>query len=253
LAWGLWEQRSAMTGQLGDADIARLARAGFAALSTVEGLELFDAGLRSGRAALAPIKVDLRAMAEGTPPPMFRGLVRPARRAVRAATPDVSTLRDRLTALSPTELRRTLVELVCADASVVLGHTDGESVAPERPFKEVGFDSLTAVELRNRLNAATGLRLPSTVLFDHPNPASLAERMVAELGGGGEQPAGDIAAELARLEAAFAAAALPDTDRRGVATRLRALLRRVDTADGGGAIDLDTASQAEIFALIDGK
>ncbi|MFI9383506.1 SDR family NAD(P)-dependent oxidoreductase [Kutzneria sp. NPDC052558] len=254
LAWGLWEQRSAMTEQLGDADIARLARAGFGSLSTVEGLELFDAGLRSGHAALAPIRVDLRAMAENSPPPMFRGLVRPTRRAVRAAGPDTSTARDRLAALGPAELRRTLVELVCADAAVVLGHADGESVAPERPFKEVGFDSLTAVELRNRLNTATGLRLPSTVLFDHPSPAELAERMAAELGGGEDRPAGDVAAELARLEAAFAAAALPDTDRRGVATRLRALLRKVDAADdGAGAIDLDTASQAEIFAIIDGK
>ncbi|MEW2527040.1 SDR family NAD(P)-dependent oxidoreductase [Streptomyces sp. NPDC047071] len=191
LAWTLWEQRSALTGHLDDADVRRLARSGMPALTTEQGLALFDAALTVDAPALVPLRLDRRALraraAEGEPvPPLLRALVRvPVRRAAAAApTADTDTsLAERLAALPEAEQRRTLVQLVCAQAAAVLGHTSGNAVAPARAFRDLGFDSLASVELRNRLGATTGLRLPATLVFDHPSPEALAGLLRDELAG----------------------------------------------------------------------
>ncbi|MFF8732863.1 SDR family NAD(P)-dependent oxidoreductase, partial [Streptomyces sp. NPDC015171] len=96
---------------------------------------------------------------------------------------DVSALRTELLELSPAEQERLLVRLVRTEAGAVLGHTDAEGVEEDRAFKEIGFDSVTAVELRNRLNAATRMRLPATLVFDYPNPRALADHLRTELVG----------------------------------------------------------------------
>ncbi|MFJ2211823.1 SDR family NAD(P)-dependent oxidoreductase [Streptomyces sp. NPDC101062] len=266
LAWGLWAERSAMTGHLDDNDLARMARSGIAPLTTEDGLALFDAGRSAAEAAVVPLRLDLAALRAhaGDPafPPLFHGLVRaPAPRAAEAP-PASEGVRDRFAALRGADRERALRELVCDHAATVLGHGDSASVTPGRPFKELGFDSLTAVELRNRLGGATGLRLSATLVFDHPTPLALAEHLRAELFAD-EEPAGaSPAAELERLEAALALAA-PDTfDRTQVTTRLRALLKRVERAERAepngqagpdGALDLSSATHDEIFALIDGQ
>ncbi|MET8689246.1 SDR family NAD(P)-dependent oxidoreductase [Streptomyces sp. NPDC004732] len=192
LAWPLWEQRSALTGHIGDADVRRLARSGMPPLTTEEGLALFDTALTVETPALVPLRLDTRALraraAAGEPvPALLRGLVRvPVRRAAAAgpATPGAGSLTERLDAQPEAERLRTLVQLVCAQAAAVLGHAPGDTVDPARAFRDLGFDSLASVELRNRLTAATGLRLPATLVFDHPSPAALAAQLRDELAGG---------------------------------------------------------------------
>ncbi|WP_307811746.1 SDR family NAD(P)-dependent oxidoreductase, partial [Streptomyces sp. AV19] len=181
LAWGLWSERSALTGDLGTSDLDRMRRLGVRPLSSDDGLALFDAAVRAPRALAVPLRLDVAALRErGEPAPLLRGLVRPASRrgAVNAAPGAASGHRERLAALPPAERERALTELVRAHGAVVLGHAGAEALAEDRSFRDLGFDSLTAVELRNRLGAATGVRLPVTAVFDHPTVAAL----VAELG-----------------------------------------------------------------------
>ncbi|WP_444859544.1 type I polyketide synthase, partial [Amycolatopsis bullii] len=202
LAWGFWEQRSGMTAHLTDADVARLRRIGVAPLSTTEGLALFDRARLLDEAVQVPIRLDRAALREqaraGSLPWLLRGLVRTtARRAAAGSSSGEPALRRSLARLGEADRTRTLVELVQAEASAVLGHRAGTLIEAERPFRDLGFDSLTAVELRNRLTAATGLKLTATLVFDYPTPAVLAGHLLAELLG--EEPAPAEAAAPARV------------------------------------------------------
>ncbi|WP_425268881.1 SDR family NAD(P)-dependent oxidoreductase [Kitasatospora cheerisanensis] len=186
LAWTLWEQPSALTGHLGEDDVRRLARSGMPPLSTERGLALFDTALTVDRPVLVPMRLDTAALrtaaADGTLPPLLRGLVRtPPRRAAEAAAADDNALRLRLAALDGPGRTRLLVELVRTHAAAVLGHASPDTLDAGRAFRELGFDSLASVQLRNRLNAATGLRLPASLVFDHPTPAALADFLRAGL------------------------------------------------------------------------
>ncbi|HEX8648321.1 MAG TPA: SDR family NAD(P)-dependent oxidoreductase, partial [Thermoleophilaceae bacterium] len=189
LAWGLWEQSSGMTGALTDTDRARMARLGIAPIGDEEGLALFDAARTAAEAVLLPVRLDtaaLRAQARsGELPALLRGLVRaPARRAREAA----GSLGQRLADLPEAEWDATILELVRGHVASVLGHASPEAVDPSRAFKELGFDSLGAVELRNRLAQVSGLRLPSTLVFDHPTPAAVA-KLLRERVEGTDRPA----------------------------------------------------------------
>ncbi|MGW0895353.1 SDR family NAD(P)-dependent oxidoreductase, partial [Saccharopolyspora sp. NPDC002578] len=182
LAWGLWEQDTALTGRLTGTDRSRMAAAGVRPLTVDEGLALFDAGVRSAEPVVVAAHLDLAALRRraGELPALLRGLVRVPRPA--AARDDAGdSLGDRLVALPDPERQRVLLELVRTESAAVLGHPTAEGVDGARAFKEIGFDSLTAVELRNRLVAATGVRLPATLVFDHPTPAALAERLREDL------------------------------------------------------------------------
>ncbi|NUT09839.1 MAG: acyltransferase domain-containing protein, partial [Nonomuraea sp.] len=160
-------------------------------LSVEEGLAAFDAGLTSGAATLVPLRVDttaLRSRAESLPA-LLRGLVRaPARRAARAGG---SALAQRLAGADETRRLEIVLEAVRQEVATVLGHASASAIQPDRAFQELGFDSLTAVELRNRLMAVAGLRLPATLVFDYPNARSVAEYLAGELSG--EAAAGAVA------------------------------------------------------------
>jgi pimaricinolide synthase PimS1 len=176
MAWGVWAERTGMAGSLDDADLARMARGGIVPLTSEQGLALFDAALRLDDPAVVPVRLDLEALGRSTPPAMLRSLVRtPVRRA--GSTADLS-----LAELAPADRDRVLMNLVRSHVASVLGTSAPEDIEPDQPFADLGFDSLTAVELRNRLQKATGLRLPATLLFNYPNPRALVSRLVIKLG-----------------------------------------------------------------------
>ncbi|MEU7688652.1 type I polyketide synthase, partial [Streptomyces spectabilis] len=186
LAWGLWEQAAGMTAHLSSVDQARMSRGGVLAMTPAEGLAAFDVGLHTGQALLVPIKLDLRtlwtqAAAGGGVPHLLRGLVRAGRRVARAAAGDSGGLARRLAGLPRAEQEDLLLSLVQGEAGGVLGFSGPELSQGTRGFSDIGFDSLTAVELRNRLSAATGVKLPATLIFDYPTPVALARHLREEL------------------------------------------------------------------------
>ncbi|MGR4884661.1 type I polyketide synthase [Streptomyces sp. LARHCF249] len=194
LAWGYWATVSSMTEHLSAADLRRNKRIGMSGLSGTEGMALLDAALGgAGTAgALVAAKFDvsaLRAAAADAPvPPLLRGLAPSPRPAARAAAPSgPASLRERIAGLGDAEQTETLVELVRRNAAEVLGHATADAVHADRTFKEAGFDSLMAVELRNRLAAATGLTLSPVMIFDYPKPTTLAEHLRTKLFGGTPQ------------------------------------------------------------------
>nr|WP_155370880.1 type I polyketide synthase [Catellatospora vulcania] len=181
-AWGLWGQSGGMAGGLDSADAGRARRSGLVPITPQEGLALLDAALGSGDPVPVPVRLDLsafRAVDPGEVPVLLRGLVRPARRAARGAGP--AGFGSRLAAAPAAERRALVVDLVRAEAAAVLGAAGASAVRADQAFKDLGFDSLAAVELRNRLTAATGVRLPATLVFDHPTPHALADLLLAEL------------------------------------------------------------------------
>jgi polyketide synthase 12 len=197
LGWGLWDQASNMTGALGNVDFARFARDGIVAMSSQEALQLMDTAMTVDEPFLLPAHIDLVALRAkfdgGTLPPMFVDLINaPARRQVDdslAAAKSKSALLQRLEGLPEDEQQAVLLDLVRSHIATVLGNTTPEAIDPDKAFQELGFDSLTAVEMRNRLKAATGLALSPTLIFDYPNSAALAGYFRSELvGASTEQP-----------------------------------------------------------------
>ncbi|MEV0844924.1 SDR family NAD(P)-dependent oxidoreductase [Streptomyces sp. NPDC049954] len=234
LAWGLWAERSAMTGHMEEGDVQRLGRSGVAALTSKEGLALFDSavaathsredGASGADPLLVPMRLDLavlqaQAASVGTPA-LLRGLVRaPVRRVVDGAADTVrdtgaAPLGQRLAGQTEAEQIRTLTALVRTHTATVLGHDSPDTVDEANAFLELGLTSLTAVEIRNRLNHVTGLTLPATLLFDHGTPAALASHLRTRLvpGASGTTPSHEpSAASGASEQAATAPAAGNDT------------------------------------------
>ncbi len=180
LAWGMWAENTGLGGELGEDDLQRMARLGMPAVSAAEGMTLLDAAMRTDQAVIAPLPIDLaalRARADDLPA-LLRGLVpAPVRRVARAATPagGESPLARRLAELTETERDQLLVELVRAQVATVLGYDDPAAIDSGKAFKELGFDSLAAVEFRNVLTSATGVTLPATLAFDYPTARAVAE------------------------------------------------------------------------------
>ncbi|WP_269859684.1 SDR family NAD(P)-dependent oxidoreductase, partial [Streptomyces sp. RPT161] len=272
LVWGMWAEERGMAGRLAAADRTRTALGGMVPLAADEGLALFDAAITTDEAVLVPVRLDFAklraAAATGELHPMFRGLVRtPGRRSARSdqgGTAGRESIAQRLSRLSAAERERTVLDLVRAQVAAVLGYASAELVGAGQAFRELGFDSLTAVELRNRLNAATELRLPATLIYDYPTPAALAEYLLAEVvpDAAGE-PKNSVLEELDRLENALSALApddvselVPDEAAQArIAVRLQSLLAKWNdvrgAAEGGAADVLEEASDDELFDFID--
>ncbi|WP_053170620.1 type I polyketide synthase [Streptomyces sp. SBT349] len=184
LAWGVWDQ-TGTSGNLGMANQRRMAPQGLVAHSSQEVLELFDAALRSDDAVLLAARPDyaaLRAQAASEPVHvLLRSLVGAGRRTAQHLAPRSGGLAEQLAATRPVQREQMLLDLIRHEVATVLGHSTPGEVDPDRAFREVGFDSMLAVELRNRLTGLAGIRLPATIIFDHPTPRSLMHRLLAEL------------------------------------------------------------------------
>ncbi|MER7188252.1 beta-ketoacyl reductase, partial [Streptomyces hyaluromycini] len=218
LAWGLWEQASEMTGALLAGTQGHLKQE-VLAMTDEEGLALFDAALRTagltdpapaqrpGAAGtmapgvLVPVKLSLDALRQAAAlPAVLRALVprsRPAAREADGRTRSDGSLADRLRSLAAPERFGRLLDTVLAHTAATLGHSGTGSLGERQAFKDLGFDSLAAVDLRNRIAADTGLRLPATLVFDYPNPGALTEYLLDGLGlaGEGEGEGGEGAGE----------------------------------------------------------
>ncbi|WP_312926480.1 type I polyketide synthase [Thermocatellispora tengchongensis] len=189
LAWGAWMAGEGIGRNLSKGLLDRITRAGAGELSADEGLTLLDLALTRDEAVLMPVRFDVAGMraqaARGAEvPALLRGLAGPVRLSTASAAGQgagADTLRRRLAGVSPAERDRVLTDLVRTHVAAVLGHTSADAVELSRAFTDLGFDSLTAVELRNRLSAATGLRLPATLVFDYPTAGVLAGHLASEL------------------------------------------------------------------------
>jgi acyl transferase domain-containing protein/acyl carrier protein len=259
LAWGAWIQATGMTSGLDEAALGRVRRLGLVAFPSELGLELFDAACALGEPLLAPVALDpsaLRAQAAaGTLPEILTGLAGPVRDAGER-----QSLASRLAGAAEAERERIVLELVRGHVAAVLGHASSSEIDAEAAFMDLGFDSLAAIELRNRLNAATGLRLQPTVVFDYPSATAVARHLLGEVASALERAGGSAAPGGASAEDALAqlATMLPElrADERlrdRVGDGLRALLADLSApaGDGAGEEDLASMSHEEMFELID--
>jgi mycoketide-CoA synthase len=188
LCWGWWEQSSGMTGDLDEADLSRIRRMGVGAMPTPEALALFDSACATGKPVLIPARLDISALRNRTGddlPLLLRDLVhsgRPARnRTSTAKSGGPLGLTAGLATLPEGEAAAAVLDWVRDQVAIVLGHPSGAALDADQAFTNLGFDSLTSVELCNRLASSTGLRLPSTVVFSYPTPRELGDHLLGRL------------------------------------------------------------------------
>jgi NADPH:quinone reductase-like Zn-dependent oxidoreductase/acyl carrier protein len=256
IAWGLWEQQSAMTSDLAERDLARMTRTGVLALSSEEGLGLFDDALTANEPFVVSARLDtgaLRSRARsGELHPLFSAMIRVrARDTPRASNASLTQLLAR----TPEDQHHDIVlDLVRSGAARVLGHSTPEAIDTQRPFKDLGFDSLAAVELRNTLTTQTGMRLPATLIFDHPTPIDVARYLLEQADLSGASAATSLDAELADMERRLSRIVGDHLARETVAARLKAFLAGLADEETTVADDEDVRSAAtaeEVFELID--
>ncbi|MFF7634989.1 type I polyketide synthase [Kitasatospora sp. NPDC008050] len=266
VAWGRWgEAGMAADGPIGD----RLDRAGLPGMRPKAAIAALQQALDLDETVVAiadivwerfvPGFTAVRACALLDELPGARRPAAAGEPTGEAAPTDAADLRRRLSGMAELEREQAVLDLVRAHAAAALGHPTVDEVLGGRAFKELGLDSLTALELRNRLGAATGLRLPATLVFDFPTPAALAARLRADLLPAGGGPTGASLADLDRLEAALAVVAADEDTRADVAARLSALLARWSGEPGERQAEeqvtekLQAASADELFAFIDNE
>ncbi|MEV0376007.1 phosphopantetheine-binding protein, partial [Streptomyces sp. NPDC050636] len=236
------------------------------------GLAVLDVAMGGTEPLLVAAQLDLTALrASGEVPSLLSGLARgsrssgPARRSVGERIVDgQQALAARLAGLSPAEQQEAVRDMIATQTALVLGMPGPDSVDPDRAFRDVGFDSLTAVELRNRLNNATGLRLSATAVFDYPTPAALSEFLAQEMFGTATEETNALAAYsgLDKLEASLTEIMDDDTARARVTARLMDILSALsDTGGSGEAADdgdsvadkIQSASDDDMFDFIDNQ
>ncbi|MFJ6385969.1 phosphopantetheine-binding protein, partial [Kitasatospora sp. NPDC092039] len=266
LAWGLWEQESGMTAGLDDTAFQRFERYGIGKIPSEQGMALFDDAWRGSEPAVAPLVLDsarLNARAAAADlPPLLRGLVSaPTRRtAAPAAAPRTAgpaSWTDRIAGATGERGLGVVKDLLCQEIADVLGHQGAGAIDTGTDFRGLGLDSLTLVELRNRLNAATGLRLPVNVLFDRPTPDELAAHLLAALEPDQPDPVARILADADRMEEALKLLAGGEReDRTRITNRLTRILRawqREQDEPAESADDLDHVTDDELFDALDNE
>ena len=253
LAWGLWEERSSMTAGI---DQDRLYRHGLAALTPSQALDMFDAAMTHHQPMIVAARFDRGVLTHApTLPPLFSEL---AGRRPRQTPPagSATLLTQRLAGLSSTAQHALLTDLITEHLAATLGHADPATIGTDDRFADIGMDSLSAIELRNRLKAATGLALSPTVIFDHPTPTALAGHVRAELSTPAPSDRLDGAEVVVQqLEDLVATSAWDDEDKAKVAGKLESILASLRPTDDPVTEhrDIDKASDDELFAIIDGE
>ncbi|MEV0810628.1 type I polyketide synthase [Micromonospora sp. NPDC050200] len=251
IAWGSWD--SGMV----DADLAAgMRRLGAPPMRPELAITALPEAYRAGAGDLVVADIDWSRFAPvytmARRRPLLDALPEVAEAVAGDATDGATGLADRLAALPPAQRARALLDTVRAEVAALLGYDSPAALDPARPFADLGFDSVAAMDLRQRLTAATGHPLPATLVFDHPTPAAVAEFLGAELGVGAADGATGLHADLDRLEAALAALPEDDADRPALAARLRALIGLVDRSAGDDRLG-ETATADEIFDFIDNE
>ncbi|WP_394839097.1 SDR family NAD(P)-dependent oxidoreductase [Pendulispora rubella] len=259
--WGHWADTSGMTAHLSSADLARMARGGSLSLSAEQGLALFDAALAEADPVLVAARFDTAILGKQGEAlhPLFRGFVRArASRRVAARRGDGFSLKQRLVALPPEGREGALLDVVRAEIATVLGIPSPSALEAHRPLQELGLDSLMAIELRNRLAAATSLRLQATLLFDHPTPAALTRTLLGRLLEQEVTAPRAIATELDAIENTLSALHAREDMREALTARLQTLLRswagaREAPDEPSFTEQVHTANVDELLRIIDQK
>jgi polyene macrolide polyketide synthase len=259
VAWGLWDGEGMGGGEVG----SRLSRLGLRPMAPDRAVTALHEALGLDDTFVAVADVDWERFVPTFTMARRRPLIEdlPEARQITAAADhqhadSASGLLSRLDGLDTADRLDLLSTLVCAEAARVLSHSSPDAIEPERAFRDMGFDSIASVELRKRLNDATGLHLPATVAFDHPTPRILAEHLGAELLGVTPDvpPSTRVFGEIDRLAETLADVAEDDAVRKRVAQRLRELLDSCDSTSRDAedmSAQLDSASDEEIFDFID--
>ncbi|OON71207.1 hypothetical protein B1H18_34615 [Streptomyces tsukubensis] len=261
IAWGAWDGGGLATGTEAAAD--QLRHTGVLAMAPDLAVRALQQALDLRETCLVVANVDWdrfaqSAAAAGRPSSSIAELTEvrqddwsdPAR--ANAGPAGSTGVRARLAELPESEQHEMLLDLVRGHAAAVLGHDTQQAVHADRVFRDLGFDSLGAVQLRNRLRAAVGTSLPTAVLFDHPTPRALADHLHRELGLAGADRS---LAHLERLEADLVGQELSDEASASMVARLETLLARLTGAPerGDAATELTTATPEELFDYIDKK
>jgi NADP-dependent 3-hydroxy acid dehydrogenase YdfG/acyl carrier protein len=252
LAWGLWAQDSNLTGHLTTQNQQRITRTGILPMTTTHALNLLDQALTTNHPHHLTAHLNLttlRHQPTNTLPPTLRNLIP----TTTTPTPKTPTLTTQLTNQNPQEQQQLILNTIRTHIAAVLGHTNPHHIDEKQPFKELGFDSLTALELRNRLNTATGQHLPATIIFDHPTPKALAQylhhRITPQT-----TPTQQIHQHLTQVETAIAAIESTGETTEQISNRLRAILQSLTTTPNDDAEDdeaLETATDDELFQALD--
>ncbi|GAB3897518.1 hypothetical protein GCM10029964_080510 [Kibdelosporangium lantanae] len=254
MAWGFWALTEGMTGHLDAADRARVARSGVLPFTVDEGLAMFDDAMAGSQALAVLNRFDPKALrarvASGMLPSVLKGLTGAVRRTASAEV-SAGTLTRQLAALPTEDQHLHVLDILRGHVATVLGHAAPEAIDAGRAMKELGFDSLSAVEFRNRLNASIGLRLPSTVVFEYPTLDALATHVRGEVLPRDQRRTAPVLADLARLEASWPGADIDADTRTTVVARLRLLLS--GASENAGAERIETADDDEIFSFIENE
>ncbi|MEW2031911.1 type I polyketide synthase [Streptomyces roseifaciens] len=259
VAWGPWGGAG-----MADSDHVRGAGSalGIAALDPARALTALRRALEGDETTLTVADVDwtrfVPAFTSVRSSPLLADLpeVRDLKPAV-AEAPVPDDFARKLAAMTAGERERALVDLVCGQAALVLGYAGAGAVEPTTAFRDLGFDSLTSVDLRNRISTAAGVTLPATLVFDYATPAALAAHLGGELGGAAAS-ADSVLAELDRLEARLRELSAEDLEQARITARLQTVLNGLTGTLAGGdapsvAGRLEDASADDVFAFIDNE
>ncbi|MEU6184205.1 type I polyketide synthase, partial [Streptomyces coeruleorubidus] len=254
IAWGPWTTGMAATGD--EADRRRLTGTGLVPIDEETGQALFDAAVSRSNPVMFPLPMDKAALRRHAAGPGLSPLLRDlVPQPVQSTTPTAGRLplSEVLSGLAPHEQKERVTQIVLRHTAAASGHESAEAIPMDEPFTDRGFNSLMAVELRGALDVATGLRLPATLIFDHPTPAALSDYLMTLLVPQQASTPDAIFAEIDRLEANLKQVGQGHAAQ--VRSRLKSLVNAWESAGKDApdteADELTSAGLEDMFDIID--